>query len=57
MQGKICLITGGSAGSGCVTARALARMGARVIIAGRNAQRSRAAAASIEGPSREQPRC
>ena len=36
MEGKICLITGGSDGIGYVAARELARMGATVVVAGRN---------------------
>jgi NAD(P)-dependent dehydrogenase (short-subunit alcohol dehydrogenase family) len=38
---KICLITGGTSGIGWVTARELARMGAEVILAARNADRGR----------------
>ena len=37
MEGKTCLITGGSDGIGYVAARELARMGAQVFIVGRNA--------------------
>ena len=40
MQGKICLITGGTNGIGKSTARELARMGATVVIVGRNAQKT-----------------
>ncbi len=40
MQGKICLITGGTNGIGKSTAQELARMGATVIIVGRNAQKT-----------------
>ncbi len=36
MQGEICLITGGSDGIGYAASRELARMGARVVIVGRN---------------------
>ena len=36
MEGRTCLITGGSDGIGYVAARELARMGARVVIVGRN---------------------
>jgi NAD(P)-dependent dehydrogenase (short-subunit alcohol dehydrogenase family) len=40
MQGKICLITGGTNGIGKSTALGLARMGATVVIVGRNAQKT-----------------
>jgi len=40
MQGKICLITGGTNGIGKSTAQGLARMGATVVIVGRNARKT-----------------
>ena len=40
MQGRICLITGATNGIGKSTAQALARMGATVVIVGRNAQKT-----------------
>ena len=40
MQGRICLITGGTNGIGKSTAQALAQMGATVVIVGRNAQKT-----------------
>jgi NAD(P)-dependent dehydrogenase (short-subunit alcohol dehydrogenase family) len=40
MQGRICLITGGTNGIGKSTAKELARMSATVVIVGRNAQKT-----------------
>ena len=40
MQGKICLITGGTSGIGKSAAQALARMSATVVIVGRNAPKT-----------------
>jgi NAD(P)-dependent dehydrogenase (short-subunit alcohol dehydrogenase family) len=39
MQGKVCLVTGATSGIGLVTARELARKGARVVLAGRSPTR------------------
>ena len=47
MQGKICLITGGSDGIGYAASRELARMGARVIIVGRNPAKTETAVQQI----------
>src|SRR5262245_47252613 len=47
MDGKICLITGATSGIGRETAIGLARGGARVVIVGRDADRTRATAAGI----------
>ena len=47
MRGKICLITGGSDGIGYAASRELARMGARVIIVGRNSAKTGAAVQQI----------
>ena len=47
MQGKTVLVTGGTAGIGFVTARALAEKGAAVTIVGRNPQRGEQAARAI----------
>lgn len=48
MQGKTCLITGATSGIGYVTARELARMGARVVMAVRNPQKARGCIADIQ---------
>lgn len=39
IKGKTCLVTGGTSGIGEITARELARMGARVLVVGRSAER------------------
>ena len=49
MQGKSALVTGGTAGIGFVTARALAGKGVAVTIVGRNPQRGEQAARAIRG--------
>jgi NAD(P)-dependent dehydrogenase (short-subunit alcohol dehydrogenase family) len=48
LDGKSVVITGGTAGIGLVTARELARRGARVIVVGRDPLRGEAAVATIE---------
>ena len=40
MQGKISLVTGATNGIGKITAMALAKQGATVVIIGRNAQKT-----------------
>jgi NAD(P)-dependent dehydrogenase (short-subunit alcohol dehydrogenase family) len=52
MQGKICLITGGTNGIGKSTAQALAQMGATVVIVGRNAQKTSQVVAEIRSATR-----
>ena len=47
MEGKTCLVTGGSDGIGYAAALELARMGATVLVIGRNAEKTEAAVASI----------
>jgi NAD(P)-dependent dehydrogenase (short-subunit alcohol dehydrogenase family) len=47
MHGKICLVTGATNGIGFTTARALAGMGATVLVHGRDAARGQRAADDI----------
>lgn len=47
MQGRTCLVTGATSGIGAVTALELARLGATVLVAGRNAAKCRATAEVI----------
>ncbi|WP_158169983.1 SDR family NAD(P)-dependent oxidoreductase [Mycolicibacterium smegmatis] len=49
LQGKIALITGGTAGIGLATARRMAAEGATVYLTGRSADKAEAAAAAIGG--------
>lgn len=48
-RGRIALITGGSSGIGLETARVLAARGARTVLACRDVERGRAAAAGLDG--------
>jgi len=48
MQGRIALITGSTDGIGKQTALALARLGATVVVHGRNPERAQAAAAALQ---------
>ncbi|MGF1639414.1 MAG: SDR family oxidoreductase [Rhodospirillales bacterium] len=47
MAGRTCVVTGGTAGIGLVTARRLAGQGARVIVVGRDPARGEAALATV----------
>jgi retinol dehydrogenase 12 len=51
MEGKVCLVTGATAGIGLVTARGLARNGARVIVVGRSSERCMNACDDIRAAS------
>jgi NAD(P)-dependent dehydrogenase (short-subunit alcohol dehydrogenase family) len=51
MNGRICLVTGGTNGIGKSTAQELARMGATVIIVGRDAQKTSKAVKEIRAAS------
>lgn len=48
MTGKVCLITGGTSGIGWVTAYELARLGANVIVVGKNRKRGMVAVTRIQ---------
>ncbi len=48
LTGKVAIVTGGNGGIGFGMARGLASAGARVVVAGRNAEKSRAAVADLE---------
>ncbi|WP_437815677.1 SDR family NAD(P)-dependent oxidoreductase [Sorangium sp. So ce1078] len=47
MQGRVCVITGGTAGIGRATALALAKLGATVVILGRSRERGEQARAEL----------
>lgn len=48
MEGKICIVTGGTSGIGKVAARELARRGATIVIVGRDEQRGSRAVAELK---------
>lgn len=48
MEGRVVVVTGGGSGLGLSMSRAFARLGARVVIAGRNEERLAAAARAID---------
>ena len=47
LEGRGCLVTGGTAGIGLATAQELARAGARVAVVGRDADRAAAVAGEL----------
>ena len=49
LKGKVAIVTGGNGGIGLGMARGLAAAGARVVVAGRNAQKSASAAKQLGG--------
>ena len=51
MQDKVCLVTGATLGIGRESALGLARMGAHIVIAGRDEARTRETAAAIAAQS------
>ena len=54
MNGKVCLVTGATDGIGKVSARVLAEMGAKVIIVGRNPEKSAAVLTELKSISRNE---
>ena len=54
LSGRVAIVTGGNGGIGLGMARGLAAAGAKVVVAGRNAQKSAAAAKEtrVELPSK-----
>jgi len=53
LKGRVAVVTGGNGGIGLGMARGLAAAGAKVVVAGRNAQKSAAAAREIDGDAIE----
>ena len=53
LSGRVAIVTGGNGGIGLGMARGLAAAGAKVVVAGRNAQKSAAAAKEIRGDAIE----
>ena len=51
LTGKTCLVTGGTSGVGAATARGLARLGARVVLVGRDRARGEAVVTEIAAAS------
>jgi retinol dehydrogenase 12 len=56
MKGKVCVVTGATSGIGKAAATALARLGATVVLVGRDRGRTEAAAAEIGSESAPPPR-
>ena len=54
MQGRVCLVTGGTSGVGNATARGLARLGAKVVLMCRNTDRGQQALDEIAGATGNQ---
>jgi 2-deoxy-D-gluconate 3-dehydrogenase len=50
LKGKTAIVTGGNGGIGLGMARGLAGAGARVVVAARNAEKSRRAVRELERP-------
>ena len=53
LKGKVALVTGGNGGIGLGMARGFAAAGRAIVIAGRNAEKSKAAAADLASARRQ----
>jgi NAD(P)-dependent dehydrogenase (short-subunit alcohol dehydrogenase family) len=53
LSGKLCVVTGATSGIGLATARALARLGGRVVAVGRDQGRARAALRALSAETQE----
>ncbi len=55
LTGRVCVVTGASAGIGTETALAFARLGAQVVIVGRNPEKARTALARVAAVAKVEP--
>jgi NADP-dependent 3-hydroxy acid dehydrogenase YdfG len=53
IEGKVCIVTGASAGIGLAAARLFAEKGAKVVLAARSAEKLAAIASELEAQGRE----
>ena len=55
MEGRVCLVTGATSGHGLAVARALARLGAELVVHGRSAEKCKAVQAQIAAETGREP--